>query len=141
MNQKKPKKQNNQTTTRTLSSLLHILHLYQCFSHFLLLRSLYDAFSLRPHSLSALPSLRAMLEIAMGTSLLQVLEIHFDFTLDIASSELTVDRFKKTFHQDIDAPPQKPPFGGFLCLQPLSVLPLTHGYSNSKSTVLSERMI
>lgn len=77
-----------------------------------------------------------------GTSFLQqVLGAHFDFTFDFASSKLTVDKFKKTFHRDIAAPPQKPPFGGFLCLQPLLVLPLTHGCSNSKSTILSERMI
>lgn len=43
----------------------------------------------------------------MVTSLLnQVLEIHFDFTLDFASSKLTMDKSKKTFYQDIDPSPQ-----------------------------------
>lgn len=75
----------------------------------------------------------------MVTSLLnQVLEIHVDFTLDFASSKLTMDKSKKTFYQDIDPSPQKPPLGGFLCLQLCSVLPLT---SKSESTVLSEQMI
>lgn len=73
----------------------------------------------------------------MVTSLLnQVLEIHVDFTVDFASSKLT--RSKKTFYQDIDPSPQKPPLGGFLCLQLHSVLALT---SKSKPTVLSEQMI
>lgn len=47
----------------------------------------------------------------MVTSLLHQVP-HFDFTLAIASSKLTVNKSKKTFHQDIDLPPQKPPLGG-----------------------------
>lgn len=66
----------------------------------------------------------AVPEIATVTTLLhQVMEIEFDFTLGFASSKLTVGKSEKTCHQDTDPAPRKPPLGGFLCLQPLPVLP------------------
>ena len=102
VNQKKKKAAKN-----ILSSLLHILQVFQGFSH-LIFGGISYVHKVWEHT--SFLSLHAAQPIAMVTSLLhQVLEIHFDFTLDFANSKLTVDKSKKTFHQDIDPPLQKPP--------------------------------
>lgn len=133
---------NQEKATSILSSLLNTLH-FSSASLTYFCCEIYNNIQLEATLLPfSILSLSTMQQIAMVTSLLhQVLEIHFDFTSDFASSKLTADKSKKTFHQDIDPSPQKPPLGGFLCLQPLSVLPLTHSCSYSKSTALSARMI
>lgn len=106
MNQKKKKKK---AAKNILSSLLHILHVFQGFSH-LIFCGISNVHKVRDHT--SFFSLHAAQPIAMVTSLLQqVLEIHFDFTLDFANSKLTVDKSKETFHQDTDPPLQKPPSG------------------------------
>ena len=73
-----------------LSSLLHILQVFQGFSH-LIFCGISNVHKVWDHT--SFFSLHAAQPIAMVTSLLhQVLEIHFDLTLDFASSKLTVDK-------------------------------------------------